>query len=49
MKNVTILLSRVGEGITNVNELEEGSGEAGNDLRPHQQCPWETEDNGHRL
>ncbi len=50
MKNITILSSRVGgEGIINVNELEEGSREVGDDLRPHQQCPRETEDNGHRF
>ncbi len=29
-----------------INEFEEESLETGDDIRPHKQCPWETEDNG---
>ena len=32
-----------------INEFEEEPLETGDDLRPHKQCPWETEDNGHRF
>lgn len=44
-KNITILsYGFEGKG----NELKEGSVETG-DLRPHQQCPGKTENNGHRF
>jgi hypothetical protein len=44
-KNITILsYGFEGKG----NELEEGSAET-TDVRPHQQCPGKTENNGHRF
>ena len=43
-KNVTILWPGAEETV--IIEFEEGPLETGDDLRPHKQCPWETEDNG---